>query len=149
MDLSLRIARHHRFSYVDEPLVLYRMHPDNASRNRRMMLEDEYFVLAKALRDDPKLAGQIGSRELRSRMSRLAFGAGYANIDLGDLPRARRYLRSALGYSPFAPRTWAYFVSTFLPNGARKELRSLKQRMSRQPGQFGGAKNGAPGGTNG
>jgi glycosyltransferase involved in cell wall biosynthesis len=149
MDLCLRIARHHRFSYVDEPLVLYRMHPDNASRNRRMMLEDEYFVLAKALRDDPKLAGRIGSGEVRDRMSRLAFGAGYANIDLGDLPRARRHLRNALRYAPFAPRTWTYFVSTFLPNGARRELRSIKQRMSRQPDRIAGVKNGVPGGTNG
>lgn len=149
MDLCLRIARHHRFGYIDEPLVLYRMHPDNASRNRRMMLEDEYFVLAKALRDDPKLAGRLGVRKVRDRMSKLAFGAGYANIDLGDLPRARRYLRAALGYAPFAPRTLAYFASTLLPAAARKELRAIKQRMSRQPVRIGDAKNGAPGGTNG
>lgn len=149
MDLCLRVARHHRFAYVDEPLVLYRMHPDNASRNRRMMLEDEYFVLAKALRDDPELAGRIGPRDVRDRMSKLAFGAGYANIDLGDLSRARRYLRAALRYAPFAPRTWAYFVSTLLPIGARRELRSIKQRMLRQPSRVGGVKTGARGGTNG
>ena len=31
-DLCFRIARHHELAYVDEPLVLYRLHASNASK---------------------------------------------------------------------------------------------------------------------
>src|SRR5438093_5486172 len=55
LDLWIRIARHFPLSYVDEPLVLYREHLTNASRNHRILLENEYYVLAKALQEDPAL----------------------------------------------------------------------------------------------
>jgi glycosyltransferase involved in cell wall biosynthesis len=133
MDLWIRVARHFPLSYVDEPLVLYREHLTNASRNRRMMLEDEYYVLIKALRMDPSLRQEIGRHRIRRRMSELTFGAGYANVDAGDLRRARCYFRIALRYAPQRLKTWAFWTSTFLPLGPLQKLRLVKQRLLRRP----------------
>jgi glycosyltransferase involved in cell wall biosynthesis len=128
-DLWIRIARRFPLSYVDEPLVLYRYHPTNASRNHRMMLEDEFYVLAKALQADPGLWQALGQDWVRRRMSELTFQAGYANVDAGDLPRARRCFRAALGYAPQRLEMWAFWASTFLPPGLRQRLRRVKQRL--------------------
>jgi glycosyltransferase involved in cell wall biosynthesis len=128
-DLWFRVARHFPLSYVGEPLVLYRQHPTNASRNQRMMLEDEYYVLAKALQADPALCQVLGQGRVRRRMSELAFQAGYANADTGDLLRARRYFRAALGYAPQRLTTWVFWASTFLPPGLRQRLRRVKQQL--------------------
>jgi glycosyltransferase involved in cell wall biosynthesis len=129
LDLWIRIARCFPLSYLDEPLVLYREHPTNASRNQRMMLEDEYFVLAKALRADPTLQQVLDCDRVQRRMSKLAFGAGYINVDAGDLRRARRYFRIALKYEPQSLKTWAFWTSTFLPPGLRQKLRLVKQGL--------------------
>ena len=58
------------------------------------MLEDEYFVLDKAVRSDPLLASEVGLREVRDRISSVAMGAGLANIDLNEPSRARRHAAS-------------------------------------------------------
>jgi glycosyltransferase involved in cell wall biosynthesis len=134
LDLWLRIARHFPLSYVDEPLVLYREHPTNASHNERIMLEDRYYVLAKALQADRTLWQALGRDRIRHLMSELAFGAGYANVDAGDLRRARHYFRIALKYAPQRMKTWAFWTSTFLPPGPRQKLRLVKQRLMNRPG---------------
>jgi glycosyltransferase involved in cell wall biosynthesis len=133
LDLWIRIARYFPLSYVVEPLVLYREHPTNASRNQRMMLEGEYYALAKALRADPTLRRALGQDRVWHRMSELAFGAGYANVDAGDLHRARRYFRIALRYAPQSLKTWAFWASTFLAPGPRQKLRLVKQRLMSRP----------------
>jgi glycosyltransferase involved in cell wall biosynthesis len=133
MDLWIRIARYFPLSYINEPLVLYREHPTNASRNQRIMLENEYYVLAKALRADPALRQALSRDWIRRRMCELAFETGYANVDAGDLYRARHYFRMALRYAPQRLKTWAFWTSTFLPPGPRQKLRLVKQRLLRRP----------------
>jgi glycosyltransferase involved in cell wall biosynthesis len=129
MDLWIRIARKFKIAYVDEPLVLYRHHSGNASRNQRMMFEDEYYVIAKALKADPKLWTMLGHAWLRERLSNLAFAAGYANVDADELRRARYYFREAMKYDRRRVRNWGFWASTFLTVKARARLRSAKQRL--------------------
>jgi glycosyltransferase involved in cell wall biosynthesis len=131
MDLWIRIARYFPLSYINEPLVLYREHLSNASRNQRIMLENEYYVLAKALRADPALQQALSRDWIRRRMGELAFETGYANVDAGDLYRARHYFGMALRYAPQRLKTWAFWTSTFLPPGPRQKLRLAKQRLLR------------------
>jgi glycosyltransferase involved in cell wall biosynthesis len=126
-DLWVRIARHYPFAYVNEPLVLYRHHDASGSLNTRMMLEDEYYVLAKTLNADPTLRQTQGYRRVQLRMFELAFQAGYSNIDAGDFVRARRYFQKALSYAPWNMKAWTFLASTFLPRPLRAQLRSLKR----------------------
>ncbi len=46
-DLWVRVAIHTRFHYVDEPLVTYRQHATNMSRNVPLLESDSFHVLAK------------------------------------------------------------------------------------------------------
>jgi hypothetical protein len=85
------------------------------------------------LRIDPSLRQEIGGGRIRRRMSELTFGAGYANVDAGDLHHARYYFRIALRYAPQRLKTWAFWTSTFLPPGPRQKLRLVKQRLLRRP----------------
>jgi glycosyltransferase involved in cell wall biosynthesis len=127
LDLWLRIARHYPLAYVNEPLVVYRRHSANGSRNQCMMLEDDYYVLAKALKADPALWWTVGQGKAHLRIFELAFQAGYSNAEADDLTRARHYFRDALSYEPRSIKTWAFWASTFLPLGLRKGLRRLKR----------------------
>jgi hypothetical protein len=129
-DLWIRIARRYSFGFINEPLVVYRRHSASGSQNQRMMLEDEYYVLAKALEEDPELLRTLGARRVAERMSRLAFLAAYSNIDANDLRAARLYLRAALSYDPQSVRAWAFWISTFLPRRLRENLRYWKGRIA-------------------
>jgi glycosyltransferase involved in cell wall biosynthesis len=130
LDLWLRIARHYPLTYVNEPLVFYRHHLSNGSLNQRVMTENEYYVLAKALNVNCALNKALDQGRIRQRLFELAFQAGYSNVDLDDLPHARRYFQQALSYNPWSAKVWAFWASTFLPIELRKGLRSWKQRSS-------------------
>jgi glycosyltransferase involved in cell wall biosynthesis len=130
LDLWIRIARHFRLAYVDEPLIYYRLHGGNASLNQCRMIENEYYVLAKAFRDDSGLSPAAFRDRVRRRVFDLAFQAGYANVERDDLARARGYFREALSYRPLGLRAWMFFASTFLPVPVRKAIRGVKQRLA-------------------
>jgi glycosyltransferase involved in cell wall biosynthesis len=138
LDLWIRIARNCPLAYVDKPLVLYRYHATNSSYNLQMMVEDECYVLAKALNDDPGLWTLLGRGKARKRMFDLTFGAGYHSLVRRDLRKARGYFRNALAYSPTSLKGWGYWVSTFLPGWSRAAIRQVKrrliQRSQHQPG---------------
>jgi glycosyltransferase involved in cell wall biosynthesis len=61
-DLMLRLRLEGPFGYVDEPLVLYRRHVGNMSRNIGMLERESVVVLAKAFAH-PKLPAEL--RRLR------------------------------------------------------------------------------------
>ncbi|MBI3408477.1 MAG: glycosyltransferase [Planctomycetes bacterium] len=109
LDLWLRIARRYPLAYVRKPLALYRYHGANNSLNRRAMLQDEFYVLSKALQADPSLWKQLGAARICRRMADLASQAGNANLDAGDARMAHWYFRAARSYAPchshLSPRT--------------------------------------------
>src|SRR5262249_36536610 len=116
-------------AYVDEALVIYRQHVANNSGNQLRMAEGEDYVAAKAIEADPGLWTALGHERVRTRMWELAFYAGYANVESGNLVQARRYFRAATKFAPRGLRTWALWLSTFLPSGLRQELRRMKRRL--------------------
>jgi glycosyltransferase involved in cell wall biosynthesis len=129
LDLWIRIARQYSLAYVNEPLVFYRHHPSNGSLNQRVMAENEHYVLAKALKVNCGLNRTLDWGRIRQRMFELAFQAGYSNVNIDNLLRARRYFREALYHNPFSTKVWAFWASTFLPLRLRKSLRFMKQRL--------------------
>jgi hypothetical protein len=117
-------------TYVNEPLVFYRHHLSNGSINQRVMTENEYYVLTKALNVDCALNKALDQGRIRQQLFELAFQAGYSNVDADDLSRARHYFQQALSYAPRSAKVWAFWASTFLPIGLWKGLRSWKQWLS-------------------
>lgn len=128
-DLWHRISRYYEIAYVAEPLVRYRFHGSNASHNLKMMVEDEYYVLAKALKDDPQVWGLLDREVFSRRISALAFEAGYMNLLAGSTVRARRYFRHAVSHDVRNWKAQLYRFAASLPPGAFNLVRSLKHQI--------------------
>jgi len=129
-DLWWRLARRFEFAYVDAPLVLYRRHADNATRNTLVMREAELFIIEKRLREDPDLWTLIGKRDVRRRLFRLWCDIGYLRLDLGDCRGARHAFAGALHRHPTAIYLWALWGGLLLPPRAAGVLRRVKQRLA-------------------
>jgi glycosyltransferase involved in cell wall biosynthesis len=90
-DMWLRIARHAHFDYLDDPLVTYRQHTSNMSRDARLLERDSLRVLQKAYAN-PGLPTDL------ARTRRRALGRMYM-VCAGTYYRAglrTDFLRSAL-----------------------------------------------------
>jgi glycosyltransferase involved in cell wall biosynthesis len=131
LDLWLRIARRHCFGYVNEPLVWYRIHLTNATRNRRLILETLFEVLDKAVRADPKLWNLRVKKRICEHIAAVAIDAAYANVEVGDLRRARAFYYGAVKYKPERLRVWVSLASTILPVPLRERLCALKDWLMR------------------
>jgi glycosyltransferase involved in cell wall biosynthesis len=97
-DLLLRTILHGGIAYIDEPLVLYRVHEGNMSRNIALMEKDMRYALAKAFRDPelpPSLRGR--RRQAHARLYRMLAGS---YRDAGERRAALRALSRALWLDP-------------------------------------------------
>lgn len=124
-DLWFRMARRFKFGYIDEPLVYYRRHAGNASKNGLIMDEDEWTLLQKVLREDPGLWQAVGKSQVCRRMFEVSFNAGYQNLVEGKLARARQYFGEALRYARTDRRTWLLWLLTLLPLALVQRARDL------------------------
>jgi hypothetical protein len=132
LDLWIRFAKQYTVAYVAEPLVVYRRHPNNGCGNGHKMLEDEFFVLDKALKADPELLFRLDSTKALQRVADLAFQAGYSNVEHGQIRRARHYFTQSLGYRPISLKTVIFWLSTLIPARGRSGLRHLKRSMGQR-----------------
>jgi hypothetical protein len=95
-DLWIRIASRYAFAVVKEPLVRYRIHPQNTSKNCRGMARDCRTVIERAFESaSPELMllknktyGQINS-----------YIAGIA-LDRGNYTEAMYFRNLAIAYNP-------------------------------------------------
>jgi len=69
-DMWVRLAQHTEFLYLEQPLVTYRQHDRNMSRNATLLESDSLRVLEKAFEK-----GDLSPRQRRSR--RVAFARNY------------------------------------------------------------------------
>jgi glycosyltransferase involved in cell wall biosynthesis len=129
-DAWLRLARHAEVVYVPEPLVYYRVHAANASKNAVMMLEDELYVIEKALREDPSLVREVGRRGVKNRFFGIYSGIGFRNYERGNREEARRAFAQALGYRPSSYPVLKLWLATALPAPVVRGFQRLKQACS-------------------
>jgi glycosyltransferase involved in cell wall biosynthesis len=97
-DLLFRVLLEGSIAYVDEPLVLYRMHDSNMSRRIGLMERDMTYAFAKAFRD-PKLPPALRRRR-RFAYSRLFRMLAGSYRDSGEWSNALRTASLAIGYDP-------------------------------------------------
>jgi glycosyltransferase involved in cell wall biosynthesis len=125
-DLWLRVAVDHRFDYVDEPLVKYRV--GHASLSRRVIerLHTACGIMQRFL-------DERGGRQLLDpQLVRLAFADTYYHLALERRSRARLralpwYVR-ALRSCPTYLLAWQGLASLFMPEGGRRCMRRLLGR---------------------
>lgn len=96
-DMWIRIASQYEFSIINEPLVFYREHEDNKSKNYEGQLESFCKIIDKAI--------DSRSENLRS-LQRRAYGRAHlhaawrALVLAEDYHRSSDLLKQALNYSP-------------------------------------------------
>jgi glycosyltransferase involved in cell wall biosynthesis len=125
-DLWLRVARVFAFAYIPEPLVLYRVHPGNASQDHHTLMQYELYVLEKALHTDPALVAQVGKHVVRQRLAAVLFSLGYGSFMTGDFGRAHQHFGRALRLHP-RPYLLLLWAATWCPPYVVNHLRSVKR----------------------
>jgi glycosyltransferase involved in cell wall biosynthesis len=129
-DLWIRIARYFEFAYVPDPVVLYRVHPNNAINDFRTLIENERYVLEKSIEADPRLIEKVGRRRLHQRLFDIYFSLGYGNFEQGYYDEANRWFARALKHriDLYAAVLWA---ASTLPPALVKRMRNLKHVLAR------------------
>ena len=133
-DLCFRIARHHELAYVDEPLVRYRLHASNFSKQPLPMWEDLLYVLRKALRDDVSLRRKVGRVVVNDRLFEVFFEIGCLHHIAGRSAAARRHFLQALRHRPSCGPVWLLCLRNFLPSAWVRTLRQLKRSAAPHAG---------------
>lgn len=106
LELWLRLSPHTAFGYVDEPLVVYRLHASNLGQGEQMGLG---YVTAMEKMEQlyPDLAAGFGAPYWRT--------LGYIRCYFGLEGRGRRELLRALHRQPLDRFAWRWLGRSFLP----------------------------------
>jgi glycosyltransferase involved in cell wall biosynthesis len=129
-DLWIRIARFFEFAYVPDPVVLYRVHPNNAVNDCRTLIENERYVLEKSIEADPRLIEKVGRRRVHQRLFDIYFSLGYGNFAQGYYDEANQWFARALKHR-IDPYTAALWTASKLPPALVKRMRNLKHVLPR------------------
>ena len=132
-DLCFRIARYHELAYIDEPLILYRVHESNATKRYLDMVEDILYVLQKALRSDVNLRRKLGRAVVNDRLFEVSFEIGRLHRDAGRSAAARRHFLQALRHRPSCLLAWYLWVRNSLPPVVVRTLKGLKRVIVPRP----------------
>jgi glycosyltransferase involved in cell wall biosynthesis len=125
-DLWFRIALHHRFAAIAEPLVLRRFHAGNITRDARRLAKAVVEIwgryLNAVIEREPHMRRRIIADYAAKRWHHL-FLEGVVAIHEGRPWEARRHFLEAILARPGRVRTYAFLGATFLGEGALRRLR--------------------------
>jgi glycosyltransferase involved in cell wall biosynthesis len=132
--LFMRMAKRCRMAYIAEPLVNYRVHPNQLHRNEDPeMVEKSFLLVLREVFDDPELAPQFEPWKRRvyffayRRIAEFVYGR--------DMKMARRYLRKAVRVCPQIllrsdGLSIAFkYVTALFPNRIWLAMRDLKRHF--------------------
>jgi glycosyltransferase involved in cell wall biosynthesis len=106
LELWLRLSQHTTFGYVDEPLVVYRLHASNLGQGEQMGLS-YVTALDKMERLYPELVAGLGAPYWRT--------LGYMRCYFGLEGRGRQELVRGLRQHPRDRFAWRWLARSFLP----------------------------------
>jgi glycosyltransferase involved in cell wall biosynthesis len=87
-DLILRIASEFEIDYVEEPLVSYRLHSSNASKDSARRDNEVQFLIQQAIKRTPFLKEEMGSLVFSLRVHGI-------NLDMGQYYLLKNYWQKA------------------------------------------------------
>lgn len=124
-DFWLRVARHYRFDYADEPLVEYRVGHANLSRRVADRLATALAIMTRFQRCYDPSATLDDRAADRARAETLRHRGIIARQDPGE---AVRWLTCSLAMRPFDMVTWRALAIAAVPRALRREARRLLGR---------------------
>ena len=137
-DLWLRVLAHCNVFSVPEPLVTYRIHGGNLSRDAHELLAAQ-GNLQTMLRwvGDPVAERAVGRKAIQTRVAALYKRVAWDYVKLGMREEELRHLWEAVKVNPSDFRLWSYFTWRRLDPGIRGRLAWYGERISRVLGKKG------------
>jgi hypothetical protein len=117
-DLSLRFSLVAEMHHIDEPLLLYRSHTGNFSRNQLDNARQWLRLLGKLASSRPDVASEHGSlirRNEAKQLCRLGRELLARTADRPSLEEARRALLKAIRLNPRKARAYFYALVCLVP----------------------------------
>lgn len=102
LDMFIRIAAHYSFAVVKEPLVRYRQHPDNMSKNCQGMLEAFRTIIEKAFQSAPVELLYIRGRGY----GRINIYLAWKSLNKWDYKAASHFRQQALAHYSELRYSW-------------------------------------------
>lgn len=130
IDFWLRIARFYPFKFINESLILRRIHGQNLTCDMSKFFVTDLRVYEKAAQEDPKVMRLVGRATYLNRLGRIAYLAGYWIYREGDDSSARAFLYKSIHYATWSARTWILLFWTFVPKPMRIPLLKLRDSIS-------------------
>jgi glycosyltransferase involved in cell wall biosynthesis len=125
-DLWIRLSRESPFAYLSEELLVFRLHPEQGTWNRRQMLNQELQLLER-------LAKQTQDRIpalLAAHQATLWCELGLAQLDAFDHREARRCLARSIAIRWSIRATMLYFAA-YLPQWGVDSVRRVRSKLRR------------------
>jgi glycosyltransferase involved in cell wall biosynthesis len=95
-DMWLRIATQYKFGVVKEPLILYRQHPGNSSKNLQRMLETSRILIERTFATAPTELLHLRNRSYGS----ICLYLGWRAIETLDTEQAMHFRQQACAHRP-------------------------------------------------
>jgi glycosyltransferase involved in cell wall biosynthesis len=124
-DLWLRMASRFTFGFLQAPLAIYTLHPENMSSDHDHMIGEFCQTLANTLRNCELVPDD--QQWVRQQLRHHLFSHAYLAYDRGDTAEAAKRFRRAVAAGDGRPMTLALAAACLLPTWAVRRLRSLKQ----------------------
>jgi glycosyltransferase involved in cell wall biosynthesis len=112
-EMSLRLAKHYHFNYINKPLMQYHIQPDSLSRNKSAMIKS-YQLIMERYSDD----FQRDRRLLAKHYLRLG-NFLYSN---GEIGQGREYFVRSIKAYPIDPKAIGVFLVSCLGTGLYNTL---------------------------
>jgi glycosyltransferase involved in cell wall biosynthesis len=131
-DLWIRISRHFKIGLIKEPLVKWRQHNQNASKNFKATAQDNIKIFSKQLniKDQDSFSRML----LRKKLSINHFDLGIWNLADERIALARHDFMKSYYYSPNRKSLIRFIICCF-PSKAVASLRLFrnKRRVKNEP----------------
>ncbi|MGI1679391.1 MAG: glycosyltransferase [Cellvibrionaceae bacterium] len=94
-ELWMRIVRHYEYYYIDKPLHIYRIHDNNATKDKLFNRKSKLKILEEMLESDPCLEHQLG-KGFQTIMQRKYNALGRVYYEKGQSKNAKICFKKAL-----------------------------------------------------
>jgi len=121
-DLWFRIALSGKVAAVPRPLVRYRHHAGNTTRDHRLLARCVVEVwsrhMQRCIEAEPAMRGRL-QRDFNAKLRHHLMLEGCAILKEGRPKEARKHFARAIGCAPLDPRAWGFWLAS-LGRGATR-----------------------------
>lgn len=130
IDFFLRLLARSPLAFVERPLMRYRLHENNTSRDELKMLL-AFFKFIRYMRDNPSLYPQGAEPAFTAPLAQKYVEAGRLLFDAGDMREARRRLTESLRLRP-SGKAAALWLTTLAGPSAFAQMLKMKRSLTRR-----------------